>query len=507
MKYSVGHQTDSLRMGEEKKNTTDMILNLTLEIIYLLTGENYGPLNKSGKHMKSMWETHISGRWSGTQSPFMVPSPCSLTQEKSNKQKILELTHKITQLLSREVPIRYQDVTVYFSMEEWDYLEGHKDLYEDIMMEKHQRLAPQDGTSNRDPPERCSSPEHTQNCLVPQLHVPQDSQAEDFIKIKVEEMDEEQVMNGQNFEEEVSADLCPETPHMWSETAVRAHGRAQKANPARQPSRGTEVSNEDAKQREKTAAQCADGHLINTTEKCLSLYPEVEDDNVLRNHSVQNPITPNIHPALHGLDHSYNPTNVDEMVTQSSAHIDNAIYAGLDSHNDFLLGKHDHVCLECGRCFGQRSNLVNHLKTHTGEKPFLCSQCGKGFAKKSNLLEHQRVHTGEKPYVCPHCGKSFAQKSNLLGHLRVHTGEKPFPCSECGKCFKNKSHLVEHRRTHTGEKPFPCSECGKGFTNKSRLLEHLRIHTGEKPFSCSQCGKLFTKKSNLVIHQRSRNHL
>ncbi|XP_040293931.1 gastrula zinc finger protein XlCGF26.1-like isoform X3 [Bufo bufo] len=481
MKYSVGHQTDSLRMGEEKKNTTDMILNLTLEIIYLLTGENYGPLNKSGKHMKSMWQTYISGRWSGTQSPFMVPSSCSITQEKSNELKILELTHKIIQLLSREVPIRCRMLTIYFSMEEWDYLEGHKDLYEDIMMEKHQRLAPQDGTSNRDPPERCSSPEHTQNCPVPQLHVPQDSQAEDFIKIKVEEMDEEQVMNGQNYEEEVSADLCPvyrNTPYVVGNCCT-----------------GTRQGAE------------ADGHLINTTEKCLSLYPEVEDDSILRNHSVQNPITPNIHPALHVLDHSYDPTNVAQMVTQSSAHIDNAIYAGLDSHNDFLLGKHDHVCLECGRCFGQRSNLINHLKTHTGEKPFLCSQCGKGFAKKSNLLEHQRVHTGEKPYVCPHCGKSFAQKSNLLGHLRVHTGEKPFPCSECGKCFKNKSHLVEHRRTHTGEKPFPCSECGKGFTNKSRLLEHLRIHTGEKPFSCSQCGKLFTKKSNLVIHQRSRNHL
>ncbi|KAM4032326.1 uncharacterized protein ACNLHF_019609 isoform 2-T2 [Anomaloglossus baeobatrachus] len=380
MKCSMGHQTDKIC---EEKNATAEILELTLEIMYLLTGENYEPVKKLGKQCKP----HISSRWSKLQSPLMVPSSHLLINGGNNEQKVLELTSKIIELLTGE--------------------------------------------------------------------------GEDFIKIKVEDTDEEGEMDDQQYD-----DIC------------------------------TDID--------------TDGLMLNSLESHFGLYPDVEDVNIPK----PNPITPNIHPALHGLDRSYDPathrsfsSSSDHVAAQSSSHIDNTIYTGLDSHNDFLLGKHDHICLECGRCFGQRSNLVNHLKTHTGEKPFLCSHCGKRFAKKSNLLEHQRVHTGEKPFVCPHCGKSFAQKSNLLGHLRVHTGEKPFPCSECGKCFKNKSHLVEHRRIHTGEKPYPCSECGKGFTNKSRLLEHLRIHTGEKPFSCSLCGKCFTKKSNLVIHQRNRNHL
>ncbi|CAN2390674.1 C2H2 type, partial [Pristimantis euphronides] len=111
------------------------LLSVTLELVHLLTGEDYTVVKKaSGDCATPNSHLHESGGWSSSQSPITQPPPHLPIQE----QKILDLTNKIIELLTGEVPLRCQDVAVYFSMEEWEYLQGHEDLYKDVRMENHQ---------------------------------------------------------------------------------------------------------------------------------------------------------------------------------------------------------------------------------------------------------------------------------------------------------------------------------------------------------------------------------
>ncbi|XP_038194750.1 zinc finger protein 324A-like isoform X1 [Arvicola amphibius] len=167
-----------------------------------------------------------------------------------------------------------------------------------------------------------------------------------------------------------------------------------------------------------------------------------------------------------------------------------------------LSGDKPFECRACNKVFVKSSDLLKHLRTHTGERPYECTQCGKAFSQTSHLTQHQRIHSGETPYACMVCSKAFRHSSSLVRHQRIHTDEKSFHCSECGKAFSHGSNLSQHRKIHMGGRPYACAQCGRRFCRNSHLIQHERTHTGEKPYACSLCGAAFSQGSSLFKHQR-----
>ncbi|CAI9544431.1 unnamed protein product, partial [Staurois parvus] len=140
--------TTPMRMEEDRSHMTERILNLTLEIIYLLTREDYVVVKKSSGEP-------ISGGWSRTQSPTMVPPPHSPIPERNKEQKILELTTMMVHLLTGEVSGARNSGTFSSNRQGMCLDEGHKDLYKDVMMDNQPPLTSPDGSSHGNPPERC----------------------------------------------------------------------------------------------------------------------------------------------------------------------------------------------------------------------------------------------------------------------------------------------------------------------------------------------------------------
>ncbi|XP_068113810.1 gastrula zinc finger protein XlCGF53.1-like [Hyperolius riggenbachi] len=536
------HMPTSLRMDEDQSHMTERIFNLTLEIIYLLTGESYSPM-KFGDHVT-----------------ITEPRPHSLTCE-GHKEKILEVTRKMIELLTGEVPLRCQDVTVYFSMEEWQYIEGHKDLYKDIIKENQPLLTPPDVSSNKTPPERCTGPLFSQDC--PQKDhtishpyqggelmlsaVAKEEEVEMYMRSDQQSMEEGDTMRTSKEEEEetyVSSDQQSmeegdiirtnkekeEEMYVWNDQQSMEEGDTMRTS--KEEEEETYVSSDQqsmeegdmmrtSKEEEEETYVRSDQQSMEEGDKMRTSKEEeeetyvrsdqqsMEEGGMVRTSQEEDTVTESRtarSPGIRNLSETHlsvstdckmdddgigQETPADILVTPNippdSPHLSNP--EGPHTQHSSPPAGGSHSCSTCGKSFVWNSELVMHERSHTGEKPHSCAECGKCFRSTSHLVRHKRTHTGEKPFLCTECGKCYGDKAYFVRHVRFHTGEKPYSCTECGKCFGQRAGLVRHKRTHTGEKPFLCTECGKCFGDKTNLIRHVRFHTGEKPSSCAEYGK------------------
>ncbi|KAG8446013.1 hypothetical protein GDO86_013766 [Hymenochirus boettgeri] len=342
----------------DNKEKIEKILNQALEIIFLLTGQE----------------------WTIVKKDYMNQN-----------------LHQT----SEEIPVKCDDVAVYFSMEEWEYLDEHRENYRELLQEEHRPF-----NSVKLPDDWCIDDVN----WAPDE--PDDLKDDDDFKPEPSED------SGSSEDEEA---LKKRRAAKKRRKKMKANAEASSENRSEPPAYTCKACNlffydeDELAQHESFSLEC------NECGKHFS-----EKSNLYR------------HQAVEHDKKIYECDKCDKVFTRRN------IY---DKHQEKHSCKKSLTCDTCGRLFDYPSQLIIHQRAHTGERPYKCDECGMEFGHKCTLVVHQRMHSGFCPFSCEQCDRKFDSKKMFVRHKKLHEREAN-KCPDCGKSFIYKMALLKHQKTH-----------------------------------------------------------
>ncbi|XP_071968846.1 uncharacterized protein [Engystomops pustulosus] len=391
-KFSMLHYLTSIFQKNKNKDVrTSRILNQALRIISLIAGEEWIIVKKNS-------------------------------------------THTGVQQLNGEFSVKCGDMAIFFTMDEWSYIDKHKEDYKDLFIDN----IPMDHT--RDPPEHWDS-DH----IMEQM----------FKVVKVEEIEPVPEENGgvEMKEEKMEEEFDEEDEDDYEEEDLQQLKEPQSSDWEPESERESEEGKESSAEEPQITYDC---------DCCAETFLDAE--------------------ALeaHKATHEETCPDCDEVLRNKSE---------LIKHRAENHATKRFACTICGIEYNYKSQFVIHQRAHTKEKPFHCNHCGKKFGHRCSLLVHQRRHTDGKTYKCSECERTFDKSCELTKHEKVHDPRRQYQCKTCQMTFIHRRALKKHKlrnsdcesegETKVQKKTYKCKRCKKTFILRRNYKKHFDRCTPE----------------------------
>ncbi|XP_075205529.1 uncharacterized protein LOC142311212 isoform X1 [Anomaloglossus baeobatrachus] len=538
----------------ERSPMTEKILSLTLDIICILTGEDYTVVKKtSGECVCPVNCPHVSRGWSRTKSPIKESPSHFLIHERKKEQKILELTTKIIELLTGEVPMRCEYVTVYFSMEEWEYIEGHKDLYEDVILEKHQAFTsqglPKDSTHQCTPVHMKEEPvlSDRENLTGSNIYTTDNIQQFSYSDIK-EEMAS---CDRESMEDTNSFTPTDHTPLYSPTMKDESNSLQDKCNPGpiiyAQTNHTPQYLSVQIMEETTSSYQCnSTVTSVHRSSDHTQQYPSLDTKDELASQEKGQFTVPDMCMLT---DQAMHPPTIlkDGSISCDSGHsAASSIYTPSDCTHQYQFAHSISEPVACERKKLSARNLtdmdqlvsfsreklynkygyifrehtythLNRNKLNVGADSFLedfmdslpnvvgASTAVEELSTEEGLAELQYISNHvTSPDWCPAKTKrhnvflskciEYEKHFCKVSHARIcgtHLTQWSFNCSECQNCLKTTLKLIRQNLKHQEVK------------DKSvKKISSFGKQTKKKEFVCLDCGKHFPNKRYLLIHKK-----